>query len=40
MRTEIEPVSTLRVTAVKDNVPLDAAIFVKPQPAPRPQNGN
>jgi hypothetical protein len=36
MRTEIEPVSTLRVTSVKDNVPLDAALFVKPQPAPRP----
>jgi len=40
MRTEIEPVSTLRVTAVKDNVPLDVAVFVKPQAAPRPQNGN
>ena len=40
MRTEIDTTSTLRVTAVKDNVPLDSAIFVKPQPTPRPANGN
>jgi hypothetical protein len=35
MRTEIDTTSTLRVTAVKDNAPLDSAIFVKPQPSPR-----
>ena len=36
MRTEIDTTSTVRVTSVKDNVPLDSSIFVKPQPAPRP----
>src|SRR5439155_17081468 len=31
-RTELEPTSTLRVTNVQDNVPLDAERFVKPAP--------
>jgi hypothetical protein len=33
-RTEMEPTSTLRITSVKDNVPLDDARFVKPAAAP------
>lgn len=37
-RTELETTSTLRVTSVRDNVAIDAALFVKPAPpsAPRP----
>jgi hypothetical protein len=36
-RIELEPTSTLRITRVKDNVPLDAAKFVKPvAPPPAP----
>jgi hypothetical protein len=35
-RTELETTSTLHVTSVKDNVPLDDATFVKPIPAPPP----
>jgi photosynthetic reaction center cytochrome c subunit len=35
-RTEIEPTSTLRITSVKDNVPIDDAKFVKPMPTPQP----
>jgi hypothetical protein len=31
-RTEIEPTSTLRITKVQDNVPIDDAKFVKPTP--------
>jgi hypothetical protein len=34
MRTEIEPTSTLRITSVQDNVPLDDAKFVKPASPP------
>jgi hypothetical protein len=33
---ELETTSTLHVTSVKDNVPLDDATFVKPIPAPPP----
>jgi hypothetical protein len=35
-RTEIEPTSTLRITSVKDNTPIDDAKFVKPMPTPQP----
>ena len=35
-RTEIEPTSTLRITSVKDNTPIDNAKFVKPMPTPQP----
>ena len=35
-RTELESTSTLRVTSVKDNVPLTDAVFSKPVPAPQP----
>ena len=36
-RIELEPTSTLRITKVQDNVPLDAATFVKPaSPPPAP----
>jgi zinc protease len=35
-RSELSTGSTMRVTSVKDNVPLDAAIFVKPQQLTRP----
>jgi hypothetical protein len=34
-RTELAPVSTLRITSVKDNVPLDDAKFAKPAAATR-----
>ena len=33
-RIELEPTSTLRITKVQDNMPLDNAKFVKPAPAP------
>jgi photosynthetic reaction center cytochrome c subunit len=36
MRTEIEPTSTMRVTRVVDNAPLDDAKFVRPMPTPPP----
>jgi hypothetical protein len=36
-RTELETGSTLRITSVKDNVPLDDAKFVKPAPQPAPR---
>jgi hypothetical protein len=36
MRTEIETASTIHITGVKDNVPLDAALFVKPEQLTRP----
>jgi len=34
-RTELHPVSTLRITSVKDNVPVDEARFAKPAAATR-----
>ena len=36
MRTELEPTSTMRVTKVVDNAPLDDAKFVRPMPTPPP----
>lgn len=36
-RTELGTSSTLRVKNIKVNVPLDDALFVRPQPKPRPQ---
>jgi hypothetical protein len=35
-RTEIATSSTLRVTKVQTNVPIDNARFARPQAAPRP----
>ena len=35
-RTELSTGSTLRITSVKDNVPIDEAKFVKPAPNPQP----
>jgi hypothetical protein len=35
-RLELETTSTLHVTSVKDNVPLDEARFAKPAPTPQP----
>jgi hypothetical protein len=35
-RTVLQTTSTLRIVKVQDNVPVDAAVFVKPEPPPRP----
>jgi len=37
-RTELKSTSTLRVTSVKDNVPLADALFSRPAPAARPSS--
>ena len=35
-RTELSTSATLRITSVKDNVPIDEAKFAKPMPTPQP----